>query len=625
MEVLNISDLTVTRGAKDLLDRVNLTIQKGDKLALIGVNGCGKSTLLQIIAGNLPPDSGSVKKTTGTVVSLLTQNSVFDAEQSVSDHIFSSASPRVQAIREYEQLCRNMDEDSQERLQALMDEIERLDGWNLEKEIREILTALGLENYDLKMGTLSGGMIKKVELAKVLVDDAEILLLDEPTNHLDLQTIVWLENYLQKSERTLLMVTHDRYFLDKVCNSIVEIHKGNLTAYNGNFTKYLEARHAEEEKALKDEVKIKSILRKELEWLRRQPKARGSKSRERINRIMDMVNREKPEQKEEMVLDINNKRLGGKIIELEEISRSYDGNQVISPFSYIFRRGDRIGLMGPNGSGKTTLLNMIAGVIQPDQGDIDRGINTEIGFFRQTNIELPEEDRIIDYIKESAQVIVLKDGTTLSAGRMLERFLFHPTIHHTPVGGLSGGEQRRLYLLKILMSNPNFLILDEPTNDFDIKTLAVLEEFINDFKGCLLLVSHDRYFMDRTVEKLFVIEDGGVISHFPGNCSDYLEYKAIIEEEKTKKERENKRAATPVKKPKADRSNRLSYKEKLELEAIEPEIIELEEEKERLESEMNRSNLNHNEIAELGIRYNEICALLDSRNNRWEYLASKDQ
>ena len=643
VNILSINNLAKIGREKPLFTQVSFGIQESEKAALIGRNGTGKSTLLATIAGVLQPDEGSVVLNKEAGVSYLPQNPDFDCENTIREHIFKSNSPKLKLIREYEELCEEMagsgsgSEGLQKRYEDSMLKMEQNDLWNYEAQISSILATLGIKDLSLKMGTLSGGMIKKVALAQVLVEDTKLLLLDEPTNHLDITTIYWLQNYLHDTKRAVLMVTHDRWFLDAVCSNIYELARNHLKLYEGNYSKYLEKKEIEAEIEANAERRIESVLRFEREWLLRGPCARGTKIKARIQRDEQLINREKFQADKGFTFEVKGKRLGGKILELHNISKNYlKGNSpVIKNFSYVFTKGQKIGIFGDNGSGKSTFLNIVTGNLKPDTGSIDVGINTRFGYYTQNPIFKDTNLTVLEYIKETAEHMTLNDGKKeVSASRFLEEFGFEGKIQHSPVSTLSGGERKRLFLVRLLLENPNFLVLDEPTNDFDIFTMNILEEFLEHYEGCLLLVSHDRYFMDKTVDSLFIMEENGDISGFVGKCSEYIEYR-----EELKKEKQALRAASePAEGVAEDRKagwsegetspscdkiekKKLSFKEQKEFEQLNEEIPALEEEQKELEGKMASSNFEEARAA--GERYKKIAALLEEKYERWEELAER--
>lgn len=646
MNLLSVSKLTRHGREEPLFTDVTLGLDEGEKAALIGRNGCGKSTLLACVAGLIPPDSGSivVNKTAG--ISFLPQTPTFRSEDTIRDHIFRSDSPKLRTIRAYEAACEDIATDgaAHARLDALTREMDEKDLWNLEAQVRSTLTTLGIDGLGRTMGTLSGGMLKKVALAQVLVEDTKLLLLDEPTNHLDIATIAWLEGYLKTTTRTVLMVTHDRYFLDAVCTAIYEIDNRAITLFEGNFSRYLEKKAIAEEIAANTDARVESVLRTEREWLLRGPKARGTKSKARIDSIHRMMNRDKLASHEAFEFEVTGRRLGGKILEAENISKSYPARDplsgketrrtVIDGFSYAFKKGEKIGLFGDNGAGKTTLLNLLTGSIEADSGTVTRGDNTVIAYYRQ-NPEIGDSPfTVIDYIKEVAETIALANGKELTASQLLERFGFSGRIQYSPVTALSGGERKRVYLVRLLMTNPNFIVLDEPTNDFDIYTMSVLEDFLTGYKGCLLVVSHDRYFMDRVAETLLILDRDGGISGFVGSCTEYLEFcaeeaketEARAREEKEKAATAAKRAATEkgdgtIGSP-SERPKKRSFKEQKEYESIETDIETLETKKSELESLLSGGETDHVKLRVIGDEFKQVSEKLEALYARWEYLAA---
>ena len=532
MNILSINNLSKMGREAPLFKEVTFGLNEGDKAAIIGRNGTGKSTLLNVIAGVLPADDGQITINKLSGVSYLPQNPEFEEKDTIREHIFKSESPKLKIIREYEDLCEKMADGltngQQKRFDELTLEMDTQNLWNYESQIRSILGVLGINDLSRKMSELSGGMVKKVALAQVLVEDTKLLLLDEPTNHLDIRTIYWLQNYLHDTDRTVLMVTHDRYFLDAVCNNIFELFRARLKLYQGNYSTYLEKKEIEAEIEENTERRIESVLRFERDWLRRGPCARGTKAKARIQRDMQLINREKFAKDKGFQFEVAGRRLGGKILELHGISKNFlktsDNAPVIRNFSYTFSKGEKIGIFGGNGSGKSTLLNIITGNLPPDSGEIVKGENTFFGYYQQNPVFKDLSLTVLEYIKEAADIVHMNDGKTLSASLFLNQFGFEGKIQHSMLSTLSGGERKRVFLVRLLISNPNFLILDEPTNDFDIFTMNILEEFLLGYKGCLLIVSHDRYFMDKIADTMFIMEEDGGISGFVGKCSEYIEY-----------------------------------------------------------------------------------------------------
>ena len=645
MNLLSISGLAKISRENYLFTDVTFGLNEGDKAALIGRNGTGKSTLLNTIAGVLEPDRGTVVINKEAGVSFLPQNPVYDKEDTIRDHVFKSDSPKLKVIRDYEDICLKLEDSASESIQKKFDELTvRMnagDLWNYEAQVKSILSTLGINDMDRKMGELSGGMIKKVALAQVLVEDTKLLLLDEPTNHLDISTIWWLQNYLAETKRSVLMVTHDRYFLDAVCNNIYELDRNRVKLYVGNYSTYLEKKETEAEIEANTERRIESVLRFERDWLRRGPCARGTKAKARIQRDMALINREKFQEDKGFTFHVEGRRLGGKVLELHNISKNFakgfaenkDNHPVLKNFSYTFNKGEKIGIFGDNGSGKTTLLNIITGKTQADEGTVVKGENTFVAYYEQNPVFENTSLTVLEYIKEAADIMKTADGTVLSAGLFLEQFGFEGRIQHSAVSTLSGGERKRLYLVRLLIGNPNFIILDEPTNDFDIFTMNILEKFLLDFGGCLLIVSHDRYFMDKVADTMFVLENDGSVSGFVGKCSEYIDYR---EEKRAQEKDEMKTQAAANKAAEAvgastnnqtanssalpqEKKRKMSFKEQKEFEELEKNIAEWEEKKSDLETAMADSD--YTKAQKAGQEYSELEAKLEAAYSRWEELA----
>ena len=648
MNLLSISNLAKIGREKPLFTNVTFGLNEGDKAALIGRNGTGKSTLLNTIAGLLTPDEGTVVVNKEAGISFLPQNPLYSKEDTIREHIFKSHSKKLDIIRDYEEVCSLMEKDSspsvQNRFNELNNLMEQKDLWNYESQVSSILTTLGINNLNRKMGELSGGMVKKVALAQVLVEDTKLLLLDEPTNHLDINTICWLQNYLATTNRSVLMVTHDRYFLDAVCNHIYELDRNKIKLYVGNYSTYLEKKEIEAEIEANTERRIESVLRFERDWLLRGPCARGTKAKARIQHDMALINREKFHNPKGFTFEVAGRRLGGKILELHGISKNFpkgyakadknNSTPVLKDFSYTFNKGEKIGIFGDNGTGKSTLLNIISGELESDCGTIVKGENTAIAYYQQNPVFQDMDMSVLAYVKEAAEVMHMNDGKELSAALFLEQFGFEGKIQHSPLSSLSGGERKRLFLVRLLLSNPNFLILDEPTNDFDIFTMNILEQFLLGFKGCLLIVSHDRYFMDKVADTLFILENDGSVSGYVGKCSEYIEYKkekAALEEEQLRKEKAEalQKAAQNAASKKEENSlsssekpRKKSFKEQKEFEILENEISELEEKLNLLQEQMSVSN--YVEAQKAGAEYAQVQSLLEQKYSRWEELAFLD-
>lgn len=628
MNLISVNGITRWKGEKKLFENASFGVDEGDRIAFIGVNGCGKTTLLRLIAGAEEPDAGAVSRNRDARINFLEQTPSFDPGDTVIEHIFKVDNPQTAVIKRYETLCdamkRDHDPSHQAELDDIMAEMERIGAWQYEFQVRAVLDKLGITELGAMMRELSGGMLKKVALARSLIDTSNIIILDEPTNHLDIDTIEWLQSFLQKTTKTVLLVTHDRYFLDSVCNYIIEIEGGAVHRYEGNYSAYLAAKSVRQAAIDHEEERIRTILRVELEWLSRGPKARATKQKARKERIAEMQSREFARE-EGMELSVTGRRLGKKILTLKNVAKSFGDKSVISPFTHVFKRNEKIGVIGPNGSGKTTFLNLLTGRLEPDSGEIERGANTFFGYFDQHSTALDPGIRLIDFMKKTGDMITLDNGRVISASSMLERFLFPPKTHSTLLGKLSGGERRRIYLVHILMQNPNFLILDEPTNDFDIKTLSILEDFLNEYDGCMIVVSHDRFFMDRVADYLLVFDGCGGIKGFAGNFSDYMEYRREEEADAKKLAEQSKEAArgesAPARSARPEKK-KLSFREQKEYEAILGEIEKLEAEKAALEDFFNSGSTDVKKINECAGRLKEVGGLVEEKVSRWEYLAS---
>ena len=635
MNYLTVENLSKTYGEKRLFHDITFGLEKGQKSALIAKNGTGKSTLLNIIAGLEQPDAGQVVVRKDITVSYLPQMDDFADEVSVLDAIFDSQTPEIQVIREYEICLALMNQanaagevspELEQRMHRAIEEVERLHAWDFESKVKEILSRFGIDDVFKPVGTLSGGQRKKTALAKTLIADTDLLILDEPTNHLDIEMIEWMENYLTRANVTLLMVTHDRHFLDQVCNDIFEIENGNLYHYRGKYDYYLEkkAERIAVENAEYD--KLKQLYLKELEWVHTSPQARTSKSRARIQgfeALKESVSRkvEKPAES----FHVETERLGNKILEINNLDFSFGDKVLLDDFSYVFKRGEKCGIVGKNGTGKSTFLKLIVGQLKPTAGKIVAGQTIHFGYYSQEGMQIKGNRRIIDIVKEYAEVIRTETGNYIGASQFLNHFGFKYEQQYTYFDDLSGGEKRKLYLLITLMRNPNFLILDEPTNDFDIDTLNKLEDFLYYYKGCVLIVSHDRWFMNKLVDHIFVFNGDGKVKDFYGNYTDYKlardkELRIEKRVEKLQKQAEVKET-TLVKK---DKSNKLTYKEKLEFDSLGLEIETLETEKKELLEKMNSGNGTADELIEWSNRYQEVSTLIDDKSMRWLELSEKE-
>ncbi|EMR01459.1 ABC-F family ATP-binding cassette domain-containing protein [Cesiribacter andamanensis] len=621
MNILSVENLSKQYHQRQLFDTITFGIGQGQKVALIGRNGTGKSTLLKILAGVESADAGQVVYRSGTLVAYLPQHPKFNENNTVREALFDSSNPTLSILAEYEYLLEVINEKPElgDRFQEVMSQIDSHNLWDFESQVKQILGKLGIHDLQHPVKALSGGQRRRVALAKALLERPHFLILDEPTNHLDLPAIEWLEEYLSKAQLSLLMVTHDRYFMEQVTNEVLELSQTKLFGYRGSYSYYLEKKAERQEQQQAEVDKAKNLMRKELDWVRRQPKARGTKAKYRMDAFEDL--KEKAGQKvgeKDISLQTIGRRLGTKIVELEGISKSYGDKQLFQNFSYSFRRGDKLGLIGPNGAGKSTFLNILTGAITPDTGTVDVGQTLQIGYYRQEEQIFDPNMRVIEVVKEVAEVIPMADGRTLTAGNLLLEFGFSGDQQYTLVGKLSGGEKRRLQLLRILMQNPNFLILDEPTNDLDISTLNVLENFLESYGGCLIIVSHDRYFMDRLVDHLFVFGQGG-IRDFPGN---YTDWRLAQEEEQTAASAAPapKPAAKPIEAPVVAKpvieKRKLSYKEQKEFEKLEKEIAQINKQKEVLIQKMNAGG-DHAELMAWGQELEVLNEQLDEKEMRW--------
>ncbi|MFC5285388.1 ABC-F family ATP-binding cassette domain-containing protein [Pedobacter alpinus] len=593
----------------------NLTfgLQQGQRVALVGVNGAGKSTLLKLLAEKIKPTEGKVVKAKDIRFGYLEQDPKFEAGQSISDFIFSLDNRQQQIIREYEELLEKENPDIDE-INRLTEELSNLEAWEYEHEIKTILGRLDIHHLDQQIDTLSGGQRKRLSLAKLLIDEPDVYVIDEPTNHLDIDTIEWLESYLTTGGKTILMVTHDRYFLDNVCNEIIELENGQVYTYKGKYAYYLEKKA--EQDAINSTVlaKNKNLLKKELEWMRRMPQARGTKSKARIDAFYDLEDKTKGQfNKDSVTLDMKVSRQGKQILELHHIGKEFQEKNIIGDFSYVFKKGDKIGLTGKNGTGKSTLLNIITNEIKPDKGKVVTGETTVFGYYHQSGLSFDESERVIDVVKNIAEFITMSDGKTISASQLLTHFLFPPKKQHGFVSLLSGGEKKRLHLMKVLIKNPNFLILDEPTNDLDIDTLNVLEEFLENYPGVLLLVSHDRYLVDKLTDQLFVLEGDGNLRIYNGNYSSYREDLEIAKAQA----KENKAAPVPVQQKKETVKTKLTYKEQLELEQLEAEISHIEIQIKSLTEDLNKEGKSHEELSAIAKLIEVANKNLEDKSFRW--------
>ncbi len=639
MNIVSLENVSKNYGFKPLFENVTLGLEDRDKIGIIGANGSGKSTLLRIIAGVEVPDTGRVVTAKGQTLAFLSQNPPYDENLTVLETIFASSSGVMQTIRDYEAVCHDIaaGKDSPAMLQRMSDlqhELEMNGGWDIEANARAVLTKLDITDTDAKMGTLSGGQRKRVALAHELIFKPDILILDEPTNHLDADTIEWLENYLGRYTGALLLVTHDRYFLDRVTDRIFEVDRGTVQSFAGNYAYYLEKKAEQDALREVEGHKREQLIKKELAWLRRGAKARTRKSKHRIEAAHTLMALPKEQAKGEVDIAIGSKRLGSKVVEINDISKSYGDNRLIDHFTYLLKRDDRIGIIGANGSGKTTLLDMLTRRIAPDSGEIEIGQTVHIGYYDQESRELNDEQRVIDYIRDVAEYVTTNEGVQITAGKMLERFLFTPAAQYAVIGNLSGGERRRLYLLRILMGSPNVLLLDEPTNDLDIPTLIALEQYLDEFAGALIVVSHDRYFLDRTVENIFKFEPGGHVREYAGDYSAYLE---ALERQGSERKAE---AGAPIRNgsgsdrvPAMAKVNasgttkpqpkKLTFNEKREFEALEKRIAETEARLPEIEREMVLAATDAGRVNELFNEQQRLNERLEIDLERWAELAER--
>lgn len=622
MNYLSAENLKRSYGERVLFQDVTFGIDRGQKMALVAKNGTGKTSMLRILAGLEPSEGdGKVVYRNDITVGYLKQEPELNPEHTVMDAVFDPTNEIMSVVREYEEAM--LDEADPDRMQRSFDAMDRHNAWDIEAQAKEILTSLNITEFEQKVGTLSGGQVKRVAMAKMLIEQPDLMILDEPTNHLDIEMIEWLEGFLSKPEKTILMVTHDRVFLDQVCDTIIELENGQLYKHKGNYSTYLNNRALRQEVEAANVDKAQNLYRKELEWMRRQPKARTTKSKSRQDDFYETEKVAKTNLKQdELKVDVNMQRMGSKILELHRIRKAYGDNVLLDGFDYKFRRGERIGIVGANGSGKSTLLKMILGQVEPDGGKIVIGETVKIGYYGQDGLELKEGKRMIEVITDIAEHIPLKKGKSISAAQLLERFLFPRHMHYQVVEKLSGGEKKRLYLLTVLMANPNFLILDEPTNDLDLLTLNVLEDFLMDFEGCILIVTHDRHFMNKLVDQLFIFEGNGNVRGFVGN---YDQYRFAREEEK---EAEKRRAASVKKAEKETETlaskGKMGFNEKREFGLLEVEIPKLEKKKAELTTEMESIVDDHEKLMKVSEEFQRVSDELEEKEMRWLELSELD-
>ena len=628
MNLITLENISKSYSEKILANNISLGINEGEKIGLIGVNGTGKSSFLKIVAGVEEPDEGTVTKGNRVRIEYLAQTPDYDDNATVLEQVFKGNSEEMRILREYEELLEKIDkgevkENDSERLIKLQGKIDALNLWDMESEAKNVLTKLGITNFEEKVGNLSGGQKKRIMLAAALITPCELLILDEPTNHLDNETISWLEEYLNSRKGALLMITHDRYFLDRVTNRILELDRGRLFSYDGNYSVFLEKKMERIAIEKASEEKRQNLMRKELAWVRRGAKARTTKQKARLQRFDELVNQEGFIENENIEISVMGTRLGKKIIEIEHLNKSFGDKKIVDDFNYIVLRSDRIGIVGPNGIGKSTLMGMIEGKVKPDSGEIIKGETVKIACFSQEDTHMHPEMRAIDYIKEAGEYLQTATGERITASQMCEKFLFDGTLQWTMIGMLSGGERRRLHLLRVLMEAPNVLLLDEPTNDLDIETLNRLEDYLDDFGGVVITVSHDRYFLDRICNKIFSYEGNGKIDIYTGNYGDYLlskEEEAVNNKEKEVAVDKNKKEPSVDKNKNKGKVLKFSFKEQREFETIDEEIMTLEEKIEELDSLMAKHASEYGRLQELMEEKAKVEEELAFKYERWEYL-----
>lgn len=622
LNYITLENITKYYGEKCLFENLNLYINQGDKIGLIAKNGTGKTTLLQVLNGEegVEGEQKKVEIHPDIRIGYLRQDPDLDPEETIMGEIFRSDNPKIQAVKNYEEaLAKDVSSDA---MQAALSAMEKNKAWDTEAEIKEILSKLKVDMLDRKINTLSGGQKKRVALAKILIDVPDLLILDEPTNHLDIEMIEWLENYLSDPNKTLFLITHDRYFIENVCDQIVELEGGELYSYSGSYSDYLEKKDERMRNMAIRHEKNKKLYKKELDWMRRQPKARTTKAKSRIDAFEDVREEvQKRDISEDMTISVKPDRLGSKILEFHNVGKTFGDAHVLNSFDYKFKKKERIGIVGPNGAGKSTFTKLMTGELSPDMGKVKIGETVKFGNYRQEGMTVRTDRKVIDEIREVADVIPMEKGKTMTAEQLLERFLFPRKQQDVYVSKLSGGEKRRLYLLKVLMQNPNFLILDEPTNDLDIVTLNVLEEYLQSFPGCLVVVSHDRFFMDKLVDHLFILQEDGRIRDFPGN---YSQYRAKLEEEEKEQKQKQVKATAQVKAPtKKEVADTLNYEDRKQLRRLEQKIEKLTKEKEELGARFSEPDLNVEDMAEISRKIKAIDTSIEETEMEWLELAEK--
>ena len=618
MILLNIEGVSKAYTDKTLMDDISFSIHEGDKIGLIGVNGTGKTTLLKLISGIEQPDSGRIIKSRDINIEYMPQNVEFNSDSTILDEVFKGNSENMKVLRDYQRAISKADTPKEEII-SLSSKMDLVGGWELESEAKTVLSKLGVEDFNQRIENLSGGEKRRISLASSLINQSDILILDEPTNHLDNKTIEWLEEYLKNKKGALIMVTHDRYFLDRISKKIVELDGSKLYSYEGNYSYFLEKKAERVMSNMATEEKRQNLYRNELKWIRRGVRARGTKQKARLQRFEDIKSSKVDFTDEKVDIDVGVSRLGKKIIEIKDISKSFGSNKLIEDFTYTVLRDDRIGILGDNGIGKSTLLRIIEGKIKPDKGTIETGETINLGVFRQEVDDFDGGIRAIEYIKKSGEFIATRDGETISASQMMEKFLFDKDLQYAPIEKLSGGERRRLYLLKVLMKAPNVLLLDEPTNDLDIETLTILEDYIENFNGAVIIVSHDRYLLDKIAEKVFVFEGNGLIRQFTGN---YSYFKEAEEEKERQKQQGQERSKVEIEKEKP-KATKFSYNEKREWESIDGDIEELENKIKEIDKNLVTHASDYTKLEELIQEKDKVEARLEEKMERWVVLSEK--
>jgi ATP-binding cassette subfamily F protein uup len=613
MNLLSVENISKSYGERTLFKDVSFGINQGQKVALVAKNGVGKTTLIDIINRQKEADSGNIVYRKGIKVSYLEQDPLLPEEKTIEELVYNTDNSTLRTIKNYNNIIN--DPEQFEKIQDAIDEMDRSDAWDYEVFVKQILSKLKIENLDSKISTLSGGQKKRVAMAQVLLNKPDLLILDEPTNHLDLEMVEWLEEFLSSEKFSIFMVTHDRYFLDRVCNEIIELDRETVYKYSGNYSYYLNKKAEREASEASSIEKAKNLFGKELEWMRRQPKARTTKSKSRIDAFSELKKKAKQKISErELKIEINMQRLGSKTIEIHNLGFNYDDLKIIEHFDYIFKRSERVGIIGKNGVGKSTFLDLITGGLKPKQGKVVVGETVKFGFYRQDGINFKEGAKVIDTIKEVAEFIPLAKGQKITAAQLLERFLFDRKKQYDFIEKLSGGERRRLYLCKILMENPNILILDEPTNDLDILTLNVLEDFLQDFPGILIVVSHDRFFMDKIIDHLFVLEGDGKHRDFPGNYSEYRDYITL---ENRENQKDQKKEEQKAKKKDSNRKPKMNFKEKKEFDTLEKELEKLNSRRDEINQMFEKGDILGSDIEKISIELSEINEKIDQKEERW--------